>query len=158
MRTSFLTSRSGLKKSKIFHTASVEQTWALGHALVEQIPSHACVLLQGDLGAGKTQVCKGIIHSLTQTPIADIRSPTFTYLRSYELDEGPELHHFDLYRLADEEEFLSLGLDDLLFSPGVKLVEWPSRIPSLLPKEHWVIEVSPTSEEGRTIHLYQEAS
>lgn len=86
----------------------------------------------GDLGAGKTTLIKGIVLGVTAIPIDQVSSPTFVYLNIYEGD--CPVYHFDLYRLRDSEEFVSMGFDEFLSLTGVCCIEWSERIESLLPK------------------------
>ena len=88
------------------------------------------VLLEGDLGAGKSELARAVIRSLAGAEIA-VPSPTFTLVQTYELP-GLEVSHADLYRLADDGEVAELGLDEC-WQRGALLVEWPERAPWLWP-------------------------
>lgn len=93
------------------------------------------IALNGDLGAGKTVFAKGIGQGLH---IADvITSPTFVLMQLYESGRIP-LVHADLYRLSGMDEAIELGMDELM-EASVVVLEWPERIPELLPRDHlWV--------------------
>jgi len=81
------------------------------------------VLLYGDLGAGKSVLARGIARGMgVEGPMP---SPTFTLLMPYEGTAGRKLYHFDLYRLADPEEYYAAGLDEFVGGDGVAVVEWP---------------------------------
>lgn len=90
------------------------------------------VALRGDLGAGKTALCRALIRSVTD-PEAEVPSPTFTLVQSYDTDIGP-LWHFDLYRLSGPDEVLELGWEEAR-AEAVSLVEWPDRLGPLLPAD-----------------------
>lgn len=129
-----------LPHSVVVTTSTEEETLDLGSHIAEwlkKIPPQPIALI-GELGAGKTTLAKGIIHGLTGISIHEITSPTFQYASLFE--GSPDgLHsysiaHCDLWRMADSEEFLNLGLEDLLTNHYC-LIEWPDRIASLLPKE-----------------------
>ena len=80
------------------------------------------VLLNGDLGAGKSVLARGIARGMgIRGPMP---SPTFTLMIPYEAD-GRKLYHFDLYRLADPDEYYAAGLDEFIGGDGVAVVEWP---------------------------------
>ncbi len=100
-------------------TADLRSLPSLAEAIVAYLPNDAIVLLQGDLAAGKTTLVKAIVAALGID--ADVSSPTFSLQHSY----TETLHHYDLYRI-DEEEFARLGLLEELEKPGLHLVEWGS--------------------------------
>lgn len=107
---------------------SAEDTVLFGEQVARSIPSDAILALSGDLGAGKTTFVQGLARGLN---IHDpIQSPTFTLLNVY-----PGLYHFDLYRLKSASDFLGLGFDEYFEKNGICAIEWPERIPSLLPSK-----------------------
>ena len=87
------------------------------------------MLLEGDLGAGKSELARAVIRSLAGAEIA-VPSPTFTLVQTYELP-ALEVSHADLYRLGDAGEVGELGLEEC-WQRGALLVEWPERAPWLL--------------------------
>ncbi len=84
------------------------------------------VLLDGELGAGKSTFARALIKALGHT--GAVPSPTYTLVEPYQL-AGRHIYHIDLYRLSGEEELRYLGWTDL--EDGLKLIEWPGRVPSL---------------------------
>lgn len=104
-----------------FITHSAEETIALGERLAEHLSAGDVLVLTGDLGAGKTQLTKGIARGLGVTD--DVSSPTFTIEMVY---EGTELtlYHFDLYRLEDADQLDDTGIFDVLGADGVCVIEW----------------------------------
>jgi len=102
------------------------QTLELGKKLGRLLQQPALVLLQGDLGAGKTVFARGIARGLGVDPEIPITSPTFTLMNHYQA--RLDLYHFDLYRLSDPGELIELGFDDYAFGSGVALVEWPEKL------------------------------
>ena len=106
---------------KSFRTASREETIALGERLGEALRSGDVLVLTGDLGAGKTQLTKGIAAGMGV--VGDVTSPTFTIEMVYEGAEMP-LCHFDLYRLDDAEQLEDTGIFDVLGADGVCVIEW----------------------------------
>ncbi|MAH87744.1 MAG: tRNA (adenosine(37)-N6)-threonylcarbamoyltransferase complex ATPase subunit type 1 TsaE [Kiloniella sp.] len=106
-------------------------TGRVASALGECLRLGDCVLLQGDLGAGKTAFARALIRSLAGDAQLIVPSPTFTLSQIYDLPDFA-LTHFDLYRLGEAEDVFDLGWDDAR-ADGVTLVEWPERLGSLAP-------------------------
>ncbi len=104
-----------------FRTGSQEETIALGRALGGLLREGDVLVLTGDLGAGKTQLTKGIAAGMGVT--ADVTSPTFTIEMVYHGREM-DLDHFDLYRLDRAEQLEDTGLFDVLGADGVCVIEW----------------------------------
>ncbi len=114
---------------KQMELADETATRALGAALAPLLRRGDIIRLEGDLGAGKSTLARGLIAALTG--VEDAPSPTFTLVETY---DGPRfaLWHFDLYRLEAPEDVWELGLEDAL-DGEVALIEWPERIEGLLP-------------------------
>ena len=109
-----------------------------------------CVLyLEGDLGAGKTTLTRGMLRGLGHQ--GAVRSPTYTLIEPYELS-AIRVQHLDLYRLADAEELEYLGLRDLLGEDVLWVIEWPERGAGLLPAPDLRILIEPAGE-GRRLTL-----
>ena len=106
---------------KSFRTCSRDETIALGERLGRLLAPGDVLVLTGDLGAGKTQLTKGIAQGMGVT--ADVTSPTFTIEMVYEGSEMP-LYHFDLYRLDDSAQLEDTGIFDVLGADGVCSIEW----------------------------------
>ncbi len=110
---------------------SEAETLAIGRLLGEELLPDGALLLSGTLGAGKTILAKGVAAALGIEP-AQIQSPTFTLMREHRGPRG-RLLHIDLYRLGGEE-LASLGLEEALAGPGVKVVEWGERLAAPPPQ------------------------
>lgn len=133
----------------VFRTASEEETVALGERLAAMLPRRAVVLLTGDLGTGKTMLAKGIVKGLGAAEPEEVSSPTFTLIHEY----GPRVCHVDLYRLEEEREAATLGLEDLFEREAVVLVEWGERFPALMPQPRVEIRIEAGEDDERTFHV-----
>jgi len=114
---------------RTWRTSTEAETEALGASLAAELAPDGVLLLSGDLGSGKTVLTRGLARGLGIDP-REVQSPTFTLIREH---QGPSarLIHADLYRL-EPEDAETLGLDELLAGPGVKVVEWAERLPPSL--------------------------
>src|SRR5579871_443755 len=128
---------------------SPAQTQRLGARLGELLHGGELLLLDGDLGTGKTNLTQGIAEGLGVREV--VSSPTFTLLKEYE--GRLPLYHFDLYRLDDATEILDLGFEEYFESNGVCVVEWANKAESLWPSEHLRVRLKIVSETKRGMVL-----
>ena len=115
---------------KISH--SPEETLQLGKSLGSSLVPGDIILLNGDLGAGKTHLTQGICYGMGLDEGSYIRSPTFTLINEYQ-GKLP-IYHIDLYRIDNLEEIYFLGLEEILFNQGITIIEWAEKLRS--PKNH----------------------
>lgn len=108
------------------------------------------VLLQGELGAGKTTLARALIRAVAGDPELEVPSPTFTLVQSYELP-GLAVAHMDFYRLNDPGEVAELGVDELL-EAGAVIIEWPERAATMLPPGGLVVQLEEAGG-GRLAHI-----
>lgn len=130
---------------KIYESWSAKETLLLGSRFGKSCKAGDVILLNGDLGAGKTVFSKGIGEGLG---IAEpISSPTFTILQVYEGGRLP-FYHFDVYRIADIEEMEEIGYEDYFYGDGVCLIEWAGQIQEILPDKAVTVTVAKNLEKG----------
>ena len=129
-------------------TNSASETRALGEQLASGLRPGDTVILEGELGAGKSELARGIARGLGVTET--VTSPSFTILNVYESGRCP-LYHFDWYRLENEEELYELGMDEYLGGDGIAVVEWAERCPDAVPEDCIRIRLEATGEETRQI-------
>ncbi len=105
---------------------SAEQTQQLGRFLGECCSGSLAILLEGDLGSGKTCFVQGIARGLDVPPAVPVNSPTYTLMNQYQ--GRINVSHFDLYRLGSSDELIDLDFDSYLFGEGVAIVEWAGMV------------------------------
>jgi tRNA threonylcarbamoyladenosine biosynthesis protein TsaE len=131
---------------RIFETNSEEETIAVGEVIARELPRRCVVLLEGNLGAGKTTVTKGIANALGEDP-NEVSSPTFTLIHEY----GARLVHVDLYRLESDREFATLGLEEYFDMERIVLIEWGGKFRHLLPADAREIRIEHRGGDQRRI-------
>lgn len=128
--------------------ADPQATDALGAALARTRPAQAVVHLHGDLGAGKSSLARALLRALGVT--GAIRSPTYTLVERYPLQDGGEAWHLDLYRIGNAGELEFLGLDG--GEATLWLVEWPERGRGALPPVDLTVHLA-IEGQGRRAEL-----
>jgi len=121
---------------------------ALGSAMI-QGPAQIVVYLEGDLGAGKTTLVRGLLRSLGHS--GKVKSPTYTLVELYAVSRL-NLYHFDFYRFEQPEEYLDAGLDEYFQGSGICLVEWPDKAGAYLPPADLRLRLS-MAQDGRDVVL-----
>jgi tRNA threonylcarbamoyladenosine biosynthesis protein TsaE len=126
-------------------------TVELGASIARELKGGDIVILEGDLGAGKTALARAIIRGLAGDPMLEVPSPTFALVQPYDTPAGPVLHA-DLYRLGDPHEVDELGLLD---NPAaIVLVEWAARSPDIVAAATVVVDLAiPPGGEGRLVSV-----
>ena len=134
-------------QSKI--SLSENQTQKIAKKISRFISAGDCVLLEGDLGAGKSVFVRSV---LKHCGIAEnITSPTFTLVNEYK-NKYYHFYHFDLYRLDDEDEVLNIGFEEMMDDKGaIKFIEWPSKVKKYLPNTYKKITITKLGKNLRNI-------
>jgi tRNA threonylcarbamoyladenosine biosynthesis protein TsaE len=136
---------------RTIYSLSEQETEALGRRFATALRAGTLVVLIGDLGLGKTVFARGVAVGLGVPP-AEVSSPTFTLVQEYPGGRVP-LFHVDLYRVEDPRETEELGLDEILESGGIVLVEWGERLPERLRRDAVVVRFVDVGEDSRRIEL-----
>lgn len=122
---------------------------ALGQQLQSRLPKPAVVTLSGELGAGKSVLARSVIRACGHS--GAVKSPTYTLVEQYALPQW-RISHLDLYRLADPEELLYLGFDDIVANSDLLLIEWPDKGGNLLPNPTLEVTIA-YGQKGRVVSL-----
>ncbi len=131
------------------HLADEAATIEFADAVLPYLKGRPLVFLEGQLGAGKTTLVRGILRALGHE--GSVKSPTYTLLEPYEV-AGRTIYHFDLYRIGDSEELDFIGIDELLDADALKLIEWAERGERRLPDPDVTIRLS-LEGEGRHVEV-----
>lgn len=127
---------------------------AATHALAARLAALArpgdAILLEGPLGAGKSEFARAFLRALAANPTLEVPSPTFTLVQTYDTRKGA-VHHFDLWRLDGPAALAELGWDDM--DADIRLVEWPDRLGPLTPPDALTIRLISTGPDSRDSEL-----
>ena len=129
-----------------FISKSELETQEIAFEYAKTLSKGDVILLNGDLGAGKTAFTKGVAKYFG---IEGVTSPTYAYLNVY----NDMLYHYDCYRLSCGEDALMLGLTDYFNGDNICIIEWSSNISDVLPDKVKVVEIQKIGEEIRKITL-----
>lgn len=143
-------------KAVTYITSSVDETIAIGHSISKELGPNSVVALDGDLGAGKTVLSRGITEGFGIDP-DQVLSPTYTIVNEYgPSPNGIMVYHFDTYRLEGSEDFINSGLEEYLYKGGVSIIEWSDIISDILPQGTIHISIYGTGNK-RTIEVKEKA-
>lgn len=133
---------------KVYYSNSLEETFSIANDFAKELNLGDIVLLDGDLGAGKTVFSKGIVSALSGGKITAV-SPTFVLVNVY--DTNPKIFHFDLYRISDISELDAIGAEEYFYGDGISLIEWPSRAMEIFPNSAIKVYIEKIDNEKRKI-------
>jgi tRNA threonylcarbamoyladenosine biosynthesis protein TsaE len=144
-----------MSSAKAIVTHSSDETIQLGREIGTQLKPPVLILLEGDLGAGKTTLTKGIVSGLGAAEEDQVTSPTFTLVHKY--DHGSVVYHVDLYRVRDFHDLETLGLEDFLTEQAIVIVEWPEKLTLRTDWPVLGINLEQVSESSRRITIRDDA-
>jgi tRNA threonylcarbamoyladenosine biosynthesis protein TsaE len=131
-------------------TSAAQETRTLGARIAEGANEGDCFVLEGDLGAGKTEFVRGFVASLSKS--APVKSPSFSILNIYETPRFP-VYHFDFYRLSEASELFEIGFEEYISGNGVCLIEWGTMFPEVLPDGAKIIRFRDRGMDNREIEI-----
>ncbi len=144
---------SEIKVPSVLTSDSEEETLRIGKYLSRRLRLGDIVALFGDLGCGKTRFVQGICSGLHV--VEPVVSPTFTIINQYVGRNGNHkeltVHHIDCYRLKVTDELVDIGVDEILSSESISLIEWPQLVLPLIRGSYWKILIEPGESESRRI-------
>jgi len=138
-------------KFKVLLTVqSISELPSAASAIIKYSANYKIFLFYGDMGAGKTTLIKSLCQYLGTTE--PVTSPTFSIVNEY-IGAGNKIYHFDFYRLKDQTEALDMGYEEYLYSDAYCFVEWPEKIPDLLPQHYINIQIKVHDDNSRQINI-----
>ena len=136
-------------------TKSEQETIQLAIEFAATLVTNDVILLDGELGAGKTCFVRGLCEGLGGDP-TQVNSPTFVIMQEYEVGGGIRLVHIDAYRLSGTEELDTIGWDELLSDPlTIIAIEWPTKIADALPEHALTVSIEHLKEHERSLTIDQ---
>ena len=127
--------------------ATEDEMLALGQSLAAEMVKPCVMTLEGDLGAGKSVLARGLINALGHA--GKVKSPTYTLVEQYVVPHW-RIAHLDLYRLNDPEELHYLGFDDIVANSDLLIIEWPNKGQGLLPNPTLRVTIN-YLDDGRSV-------
>ncbi|HTS12702.1 MAG TPA: tRNA (adenosine(37)-N6)-threonylcarbamoyltransferase complex ATPase subunit type 1 TsaE [Candidatus Limnocylindrales bacterium] len=137
-------------------THSTEETIERGREIGASVKPRTLILLEGELGAGKTTLTKGIVSGLGAAREEEVTSPTFTLVHRYE--GRTRVYHVDLYRVGDFHDLETLGLEDVFSEDAVIIVEWSDRLTLRTDWPILRIGLEHVAEDMRRIRLEEDVA
>ncbi len=130
---------------------SVEELELIAPELLQDFSNHKVILFYGVMGVGKTTLIKVLCKYLGVEEVAN--SPTFSIVNEYLSKSGEPIYHFDFYRIEKETEVFDLGYEDYFYSKNYCFIEWPDKIPNLLPTNAVKVNIVQDEKNYRLISV-----
>lgn len=130
-------------------TYQLDNLQSIAQNVIDSV-SHKTLLFYGEMGVGKTTLIKEIVKLLGVTEVTS--SPTFSLVNEYQ-GLNSKIFHFDFYRIDNEEEVYDIGIDDYFYQDAWCLVEWPEKIPNIIPQDAITIQLHENEDSSRTLKI-----
>jgi tRNA threonylcarbamoyladenosine biosynthesis protein TsaE len=138
---------------KVEHIGELDDT---AKSILEHFQNERIFALQGEMGAGKTTLIKHLCHFLDVIDV--VASPTFAIISEYRTRNSAPIYHFDFYRIKNKEEVMDIGYEEYFYSGNYCFLEWPEKIPELLPDDFVLIKIKEGDSPGARIFECEEVS
>ncbi|MBT1702443.1 tRNA (adenosine(37)-N6)-threonylcarbamoyltransferase complex ATPase subunit type 1 TsaE [Chryseosolibacter indicus] len=138
-------------KDRIFENVAISDLPKVAKDLLKEAMGCRVWLFNGEMGAGKTTLIKELCNTLGV--VDNMSSPTFSIVNEYATLSHETIYHFDFYRIKNEAEAYDIGTEEYFDSGNYCFIEWPEKIPSLIPQNHVEVNITTQSETLRTIAL-----
>ena len=134
-----------------YKISSENELEAVATSLLEDFENERVILFYGEMGVGKTTLIKMLCKKLGVEELTN--SPTFSIVNEYLSKEGEAIYHFDFYRIEEEAEVFDLGYEDYFYSGNYCFIEWPEKIPNLIPDNAVEVNIVQDEENNRLISV-----
>ena len=135
----------------VYARVSLNDLDVVAESLLAGFRDYRIWIFHGDMGAGKTTLIKRLGHLLHVEDV--MNSPTFSIVNEYHTGSQEKVYHMDFYRIRSEAEAFEIGVEEYFYSGSYCFIEWPDRIPSLVPERRLDIRITPEDNEHRTIAI-----
>ena len=129
--------------------SSISQLPTIASQIIAFAANTRIFLFYGDMGAGKTTLIKSLCEYLGTTE--PVTSPTFSIVNEYIGAHSQKIYHFDFYRLKNQTEALDMGYEEYFYSDAICFIEWPEKIPDLLPDHYISVKIKVLDDNSRQI-------
>jgi len=141
-----------MSNTMLLTATSLSQLPSIATEIIKFAGNNRIFLFYGDMGAGKTTLIKSLCEGLGVTEA--VTSPTFSIVNEY-IGANKKIYHFDFYRLKNQTEALDMGYEEYFYSDAYCFIEWPEKIPGLLPDHYVSIEIKALADNLREITIEQ---
>jgi tRNA threonylcarbamoyladenosine biosynthesis protein TsaE len=139
------------KEEMVFHEASQTDLPEISKALLKNAGDKRIWLFHGEMGSGKTTLIKALGQVLGVED--QMSSPTFSIINEYKTRNNGRIFHFDFYRIKNEAEAYDIGTEEYFYSGDYCFIEWPEKIPNLIPDQRAEVTITPENQTSRTLAL-----
>jgi tRNA threonylcarbamoyladenosine biosynthesis protein TsaE len=140
-----------IDEGSVFQSVTLVDLTSIARYIAERINACKVWLFRGEMGSGKTTLIKEICRIKGVTEV--MSSPTFSIVNEYPSPESGKIYHFDFYRIKNELEAIDIGTEEYFYSGYPCLIEWPEKIPSLIPSSFAEVTIQVETNTKRTIAI-----
>ena len=137
---------------KEYKLTSIKKIDDAARWVIKEINEYTVILIDGEMGAGKTTLIKEIGKQLGVKDV--INSPTFSIINEYKTNQAEIIYHFDCYRINSDREAIEIGIPDYLYSGKLCFIEWGENIKNLLPENQLMIKIIVNDKNVRSLQIY----
>lgn len=130
---------------------TLDQIDAVAATLLQNFNNQKIIIFNGQMGVGKTTLIKALAKQLGVSQVTS--SPTFSLINEYLGENNQKIYHFDFYRINKQTEALDMGVEEYFYSNNFCFIEWPEKIPNLIPEQHGIINIVLKENNLRELNL-----